>query len=242
MDKYYFDRKILVLVLVGLMLLSAKTYAQNYLVTYNSFSFTLYKGCVQLMAVPIISGKDHRSPMGYIFHAQATGAGIDYDSAGRVIILPHRDGTIKAYLEKGNVFYSVKGSFTFDVVNPPAPNTDVVFDKNMGNPPKTKLQKQRLFTLPPNAKVEDSEFELNGNWLSHLSTKAPSEIRLDVLLKENEQYVPQYGEIAIRSSDAKIEKEENDKFLITPLPQKNRCTLSVYLNGKKIDEKTFSVF
>lgn len=242
MGKHLFDLRILILAFVGFMILPFKTSGQTYLVNYNSFSFTLYKGCVQLLEVPIISGKDYHSPEGYIFHAQATGAGIDYDSAGRVIILPHREGTIKVYLEKGNIFYKVKGSFSFDVVNPPPPNTDAVFDKTMGNPPKTKLQKQRQFTLPQNAKAEDSEFEINGNWLSHLSKKTPTEIRVDVLLKENEKYIRQYGEIAIRSSDAKVDKEENNKFIITPLPQKDRCALSVFLNGKKIDEKVFSVF
>jgi hypothetical protein len=112
----------------------------------------------------------------------------------------------------------------------------------MGNPPKTKLQKQRQFALPLNAKVEDSEFEIKGNWLSHLNNKMTTEIRVDVLFKENGKYIPQLGEIAIRSTDATVEKKEHNKFFITPLPNKNGCTLSVYLNGKKIDEKPFSVF
>ena len=216
--------------------------AQSYLVTYNSFSVTLYKGCVQLMDVPVISGKDFRYPIEYIFHAQSTGAEIDYDSLGRITILPYRDGNIKVFLMKGNTFYRVKGSISFRVVNPPAPNMDAVFDQNMGNPPKTKLQRQKQFSLPANSKVEDSEFEVNGYWLNHLSNNTPTEIRVDVLLKENDKYIPQVGEVSIQSSDATIEKKEGHKFLITPLPSKKRCTLSVSFNGKKIDEKTFSIF
>jgi hypothetical protein len=236
------DLKIFILVLSGFILSPVKTFSQNYLVTYNSFSTTLYKGCVQQMEVDIISGKDYHSPTGYIFHAQITGAGVDYDSTGRITILPHRDGAIKVFLEKGNIFYRVKGSIAFNLVTPPAPNMDAVFDKNMGNPPKNKLEQQKQFVLPLNAKVEDSEFEIKGNWLSHLSSKRPTEIRLDVLWKENGKYAPQFGEIAIRSEDARIEKKESNKFLITPLPQKSKCTLSVFLNGKKIDVKVFSVF
>ncbi len=223
-------------------------------VAVNGFNVRLYLGYVNLANITLFSLKDTVNLDDYTLHAVAEGAEIDYEKgsvSSKFSVLPNKsEGYIHFYLEKKGVYYHAKDSIYFKAIKP-NPN-DGMFKRNMGiskEHPGNKLNTLNHFVLPKNARVIESEFELDGYDGYFLERNKMFKVKVRPFVTKvmdgNKYYAHQtrnLGDFEIRSADLKIKKVGNDTFYVSPSTEKLGGQFEVYLNNKKVSEKSFSIF
>jgi hypothetical protein len=218
-------------------------------VDVNGFNVRLYLGYVNEMNVTLFSLTDTLKLDDYILHAQAQGAEIDYEKgnvAARFLVLPRQsEGYIHFYLEKKGIFYHARDTLFFKAIKP-NPDTDD-FKMVMSNP-VNKLNTVKHFLLPKNPKIINSDFELTGLDVYSLERNKMFKVRIwpfyAKVIDGNKYYARQtrnVGDFEIRSGDLRIEKIEKNTFYISPTTKKLGGQFEVYLNNKKVTDKSFLI-
>jgi hypothetical protein len=142
----------------------------EYRVQFQTMNCKLYLGYDNLMRVTL----QHPDTNRYHLHATAIGATLDYDTDGRLHVLPTLEhGSIRFYAEQGGKYYSVKGGIDFEAISPP-PLTDGTFIEIMGitkEDSKTSIKSPKTFTLPNGTPLIDGVFHFDGLPFSSLSSE-----------------------------------------------------------------------
>jgi sulfur transfer complex TusBCD TusB component (DsrH family) len=222
-------------------------------VAVNGFNVRLYLGYVNQANITLFNLKDTVNLEDYTLHAVAEGAEIDYEKgslSAKFSVLPNkREGYIHFYLEKGGVYHQAKDSIYFKAIKP-NPNDDM-FKRNMGiskEHPGNKLKSVKHFVLPGNAKVIDSDFELDGYDVDFLERNRMFKIKIRSFVtkvidgnKYSAHQTRNPGDFEIRSADLKIRNMGKETFYISPGTEKSGGRFEVYLNNKRVSEKSFSI-
>jgi hypothetical protein len=220
-------------------------------VELNTFSERLYLGYVNEMRISIVSPKNGAAADGFLIHAKAEGASIDYNEKGELKVLPSKNGYISFFLEKNGIYYAVNDSLHFEAMKAPSLE-NIDFVKAMGitkTDSKTKLKNVKHFNPP--SKIQKSDFELNGRDLAYgyLEPNKKTKVRLRILIKRKingeEYFVRQNSdkyESEIHSNELKIEKVASNLYYITLLPDKKKATIAISLNGELVDKKTVTAY
>jgi hypothetical protein len=235
--------KIPILILITWMSIQ-HTQAQKYSVQMESDRASFFIGRVDIFRIYIQDSTGHAGD--YKFHVQAQGAEIGYEQEIcnpcesvklDMKILPNqKEGTINIVAEKKGKFHKVMGTLYFEGRTLPTLGIDPLV------PSQTKLSKAIIFHVPKNQKIENSSLEIGStNFSSNLYRDRSNRLKVQVMLSKDSMYVPQRGDIGMVSTDAKIKKLNKNIFEVSPLPEKGRCQVSVFFNGKKISHETLTI-
>jgi hypothetical protein len=220
--------------------------AQQYLIKVETTQCKLYMGYInRLSARSLLRVKDTVNQV--VVHAKASGAEIDYDSDGRMQVIPYQKyGSIDIYVEVLGKFHYA-GRINFEGVKPP-PSTDGTFREVMGitkDNPQTNLRSKKHFDTESKSFIKSTDVTLGGFPFNNLE---PGKLNILIVSRiyikdttKADPYIPQPGIVDILSSDARVRKISDDTFGVTPLSGKSRCKVTFFLDGRKIEDEVWSV-
>ena len=221
-----------ILVFLSIMILeTANALAQEkYQARFTPAFQTLYCGVVNLAQFNI---DDVTQPRRVVkFHAIATGAQLDYDDFGRVLILPKsKDLVITVYGSMKDQIYRI-GEIKGRCVEPPL--NDEAFRMNFPNPDKP-LEHIKNYSINGRSVKADSALTVGYQGMAELVSEQGTMIALQVVrINGSHMSILPWWDCDIRSSDAEIRRDSKQVYIIKPMKDKHQCELEIYFKGTKI--------